>query len=140
MRNQALALVLAVVAGCGGAAPFGCFIAGRERVQAAMAADAAKKLASVFTATGQGVRFAHDARDAFGRTLAGELRKEGFAIRSTASGDELLVRYVVDVLKGTGLLRATVYVRRRTFSRAYAQRAGALYPVGPWSVGDSHGS
>lgn len=140
MRNQALALVLAAIAGCGGAAPFGSFVTGRERVQAAMAADAAKKLASVFTATKKGVRFAHEAGDAFGRNLAGELRKQGFAIRSSASGEELLVRYVVDELKGTDLMRATIYVRARTFSRAYAQRAGALYPIGPWSVGDRHGS
>lgn len=76
----------------------------------------------------------------FGRSFAGELRKAGFAIRATASSDELLVKYVVDVLKGTDLMRATLYVRGRTLSRAYAQRAGALYPVGPWSVGERHGS
>ena len=51
-----------------------------------------------------------------------------------------LLRYVVDTVKGTDLLRVTIYVRGQTFARAYAERAGGLYPVGPWSVGVRHGS
>lgn len=134
-------LVLALMlAGCGGAAAYGSFVTGREPAEAAIAADAAKKVAASFPATGQAVRFAHDATDAFGRGLAAELRKEGFAIRRTPTDGELLLRYVVDAIKGTDLLRATIYVRSRTLSRAYAARPGGLYPVGPWSVGVLHGS
>lgn len=139
MKEGALVLAL-LLAGCGGAGPYGSFVTGRESVQTAIAADAAKELAASFPEEGQGVRFAHDAQDAFGRALAAELRKEGFAIRSAPSHGELLVRYVVDVIKGTDLLRATIYVRDRTLSRAYAARRGELYPVGPWSVGVLHGS
>jgi hypothetical protein len=139
MRERTLVLAL-LLAGCGGGVPYGSFVTGRDRAQAAIAEDAAKKLAASFRATGQAIRFAHDADDAFGRDLAAELRKEGFAIRSKPADGELLVRYVVDVVKGTDFLRATIYVRGRTFARAYAQRAGGLYPVGPWSVGVLHGS
>jgi hypothetical protein len=139
MRERTLVLAL-LLAGCGGAVPYGSFVIGREPAQAAIAADAAKKLAASFPATGQAIRFAHDARDAFGRDLASELRKEGFAIRSTPADGELLVRYVVDAIKGTDSLRATIYVRGQTFARAYAQRASGLFPVGPWSVGVLRGS
>lgn len=139
MRKRTLVLVL-LLAGCGGAVPYGSFVIGREPAQAAIAADAAKKLAASFGGAGQAIRFAHDATDAFGRGLATELRKEGFAIRSTPADGELLVRYVVDAVKGTDMLRATIYVRGRTLSRAYALRGDELYPVGPWSVGVLHGS
>ena len=139
MRGRTLMFAL-MLAGCGGAAPYGSFVSGREPAQAAIAADAAKKLAASFGGAGQAIRFAHDATDAFGRGLATELRKEGFAIRSTPADGELLVRYVVDAIKGTDMLRATIYVRGRTLSRAYTARSGGLYPVGPWSVGVLHGS
>jgi hypothetical protein len=139
MRERTLLLAL-LLAGCGGAAQYGSFVSGREPAQAAIATDAAKKLAASLPGEGQAVRFAHDATDAFGRGLAAELRKEGFAVRSTPSGGELLVRYVVDAIKGTDMLRATIYVRGRVLSRAYATRSGGLYPVGPWSVGVRHGS
>src|SRR5690348_2173952 len=131
MRERTLVLAL-LLAGCGGAMPYGSFVSGREPAQAAIAADAAKKLAASFPERGQGIRFAHDARDAFGRGLAADLRKEGFAIRATPADGELLMRYVVDTIKGTDMLRATIYVRGRTLSRAYAARPGGLYPVGPW--------
>ena len=132
-----LALLLA---GCGGAVQYGSFVSGREPAQAAIGADAAKKFAASFRGAGQAIRFGHDARDVFGRGLAAELRKEGFAIVSTRTDGELLVRYVVDAIKGTDMLRATIYVRGRTLSRAYTARPGGLYPVGPWSVGVLHGS
>ena len=137
MRETTLALMLAA---CGGAVQYGSFVPGREPAQAAIATDAARKLAASFPGTAQAVRFAHDAHDPFGRGLAAELRKEGFAIRSKPADSELLVRYVVDTVKGTDFLRATIYVRGQTFARAYVQRASGLYPVGPWSVGVRHGS
>ena len=139
MKGRTLVLAL-LLSGCGGAAPYGSFVTGREPAQAAIAADAAKKLAASFPGTGQGIRFSHDATDAFGRGLAAELRKEGFAIRRAPADGELLVRYVVDAIKGTDMLRATIYVRGRTLSRAYAARPGGVFPVGPWSVGVRHGS
>ena len=139
MTERTLMLAL-TLAGCGGTVPYGSFVQGREPAQAAIAADAAKKLAASFGGAGEGIRFAHDATDAFGRGLATELRKEGFAIRGAPADGELLVRYVVDAIKGTDMLRATIYVRARTLSRAYAQRGDELYPVGPWSVGVLHGS
>jgi hypothetical protein len=138
---RAITLLLAfVLAGCGSSVPYGSFVTGREPGQAAIAADAAKELATLFPPTGQPIRFAHDDDDPFGRGLADALRTEGFAVRSRPADGELLVRYVVDVIKGTDLLRATLYVRTRTVSRAYVQRESGLYPVGPWSVGGPHGS
>lgn len=139
MRERTLVLAL-MLAGCGGAVPYGSFVKGRDRAQAAIAADAAKKLAGAFLGAGEAIRFAHDATDPFGRGLAAELRKEGFAIGSTRADGELLVRYVVDAIKGTDMLRATIYVRGRTLSRAYRARPGGLFPVGPWSVGVVDGS
>ena len=104
----------------------------------------ARQAASLLVYAGHGsqssVRFGHDARDAFGRGLAGALRKEGFAIRSTPADGELVVRYVVETIKGTERLRVAIYVRGRTLARAYAQRADGVYPVGPWSYGGPDGS
>jgi hypothetical protein len=139
MRHTRLLLAF-IFAGCAGAVPYGSFVTGREPAQAAIAADAAKELAASLRSTGEPIRFAHDASDAFGRSLAAALRTQGFAIRVTPAHGELLVRYVVDAVKGTDLLRATIYVQGRTLSRAYAQRASGLYPVGPWSVGGPYGS
>ena len=138
---RAITLLLAfALAGCSGAMPYGSFVTGREQAQTAIAADAAKELATSFAPADQPLRFAHDTGDAFGRGLVAALRKQGFAVRSTPARGEFLVRYVVDALKGTELLRATIYVQGRTFSRAYAPRPGGLYPVGPWSVGGTDGS
>jgi len=135
MRTGALAIALI---GCGGAIQYGSFVEGSSRIQAAVAADAAQRLAADYEAEGASIRFAHDARDAFGRSFATELRKAGFAIKDSAgdaSDGELGLRYVVDGIKGTDLLRVSLYVDRRALSRAYAQRSGAVYPAGPWSVG-----
>lgn len=139
MRKRMLVLAL-VVAGCGGSVPYGSFVSGREPAQAAIALDAAKELAASLSPTGRSIRFAHDASDAFGRCLAAELRREGYAVRSTPAKREMLVSYVVDAIKGTDLLRATIYAQGRTFSRAYAERSTGLLPVGPWSVGGPNGS
>lgn len=139
MRDIALILAFAL-AGCGGAAPYGSFVTGREPAQAAIAVDAAKEVAASLPSTDQPIRFGLDARDVFGRAFATALRAQGFALRSTPTADDLVVRYVVDAVKGTDLLRATIYVQGRTLSRAYAQRAHGLYPVGPWSVGGPDGS
>jgi hypothetical protein len=138
MRDTTLILAF-ILASCGGAAPYGSFITGRQPAQAAIAADAAKEVAASLPSTEQPIRFGHDARDAFGRAFAAALRAQGFALRSTPTADEIVVRYVVDLIKGTDLLRATIYLQRRTLSRAYAQRAHGLYPVGPWSVGGPDG-
>jgi hypothetical protein len=129
-----------VLAACGGAAPYGSFVTGHEPIQVAIAADAAKKLAAAFPAEGQAIRIGHDARDAFGRGFATALRAEGFAIRATPSDGELVVRYVLDEIHGTELLRVTIYVRGQTLARAYEKRASALVPLGLWSHGGAHGS
>lgn len=131
------ALVMALI-GCGGSVQYGSFVEGSPRVQAAVAADAAQRLAADYEAEGASIRFAHDASDTFGRSFGTELRKAGFAVKDAAnesSGGELSLRYVVDRVKGTDLLRVSIYIDRRTLARAYAQRSGEVYPVGPWSVG-----
>lgn len=131
------ALVMALI-GCGGSAQYGSFVEDSPRIEAAVAADAAQRLAADYEPEGASVRFAHDARDTFGRSFATELRKAGFAVMAAAagaSGGELSLRYVVDRVKGTALLRVSLHIDRRALSRAYAQRSGGVYPVGPWSVG-----
>lgn len=131
------ALVIALI-GCGGAVQYGSFVQGSPRVQAAVAADAARRLAADYEPDGASIRFAHDGRDAFGRSFATALRKSGFAVKDATaerSAGELSLRYVFDQIKGTDLLRVSLYIERRTLSRAYAQRSGGVYPVGPWSVG-----
>lgn len=135
MRITTLVLALC---GCGGAAQYGSFVQVATQTQAAIAADAARKLAADYDAAQVRVRIAQDARDPFGRSFAAQLRKAGFAVKSGeggAIGAQLRVRYVVDKLKGTDLLRLSLFVERRTLSRAYARRSGAVYPAGPWSIG-----
>lgn len=133
-----VAMIVVALAACSGTAQYGSFVAGQEQVQGALASDAAKKLSVEYTPDSQAIRLVQDAQDPFGRALATELRKAGYSVKDRSaprSADELHVRYVVDRLKGTRLLRVTVHVQRRRLSRAYGQRADGVYPAGPWSSG-----
>jgi hypothetical protein len=126
-----------VLVGCAGSPPYGSFLKGRQATEAAMAADAAQKLAADYGAPARSIWLSEEATDAFGRSLSTELRKAGFRVRSGAAPKEkidLAVRYVADVLKGTELCRLTVYVDRRSLSRAYLERGSRVYPAGPWSA------
>ena len=127
-----------MLAGCGGTVPYGSFVGGHEQAQAAIAADAANLLSAEYAPDSHSIRLAQDARDAFGRAFAAELRKGGYSVKDTSapsSEGDLQVRYVIDHLKGTELLRVTIYVQRRRLSRAYAHRQDGLHPAGPWSSG-----
>jgi hypothetical protein len=124
--------------GCGSSLSHGSFLQGRPRVEAAMAADAARKLAEVYDPAERSLWLPGERSDALGRSLSAELRKAGFKVRSGETEQverDLPVRYVADVLKGTELCRITLSVGRRSFSRAYSERGSAIYPAGPWSVG-----
>lgn len=144
------AIWIVVLVGCGGAVQYGSFVGGRSEAQAAMALDAARKLATEYAPDSHALRLLHAATDSFGRSFAAELRKAGYAVQDGSadelqdakarSADELQVRYVVDQLKGTQLLRVTLYLPRTTLSRAYAERASGVFPVGPWSMGSVGGS
>lgn len=129
--------VIVSLCACGGA-QYGSFVEGQAPAQAAMAADAASRLASDYPPAGRSIRIAQGGHDVFGRTLAGELRKSGYSLHasdSAAGGHDLEVRYVADRVKGTKLLRVTLYVRGLQLSRAYAEGPRGVYPAGPWSRG-----
>lgn len=140
MRAAAWLLVLV---GCGGAVQYGSFVDGRSLAQGVMAADAARKLAIEYAPDSHPLRLPLAATDDFGRNFEAELRRTGYAVQkgpAASSRDELQVRYVVDELKGTDLLRVTLYVQQRTLSRPYAERPRGVYPVAPWTAGGSDGS
>lgn len=140
---RAVGILVLVLVGCGGSAQYGSFVDGRARAQAAIAADAATKLRAEFAPDSHSLRLAHTAADVFGRNFVAALRRAGYAVKESSAPlarSELSVRYVVDQLKGTQLLRVTVYVRDRTLSRPYGERASGVYPVGPWSAGGFDGS
>jgi hypothetical protein len=123
------------VLGCGGAAQYGSFIEEKPQVQAAIGTDAAKKLARNYPAERHKIWVAQQTEDAFGRGFAAALREQGYAVETgeeQGPGPKLAVRYVLDAVKGTPLLRLTLYVQRRRLSRAYAERPDGLYPAGPW--------
>src|SRR4051812_9628035 len=103
-------MLFMVLVGCGGAAQYGDFVHGQPQMQSAIAADAAKKMAIEYAADSHALQIGDNAGDSFGRDLAAELRKAGYAVTadagSPADGD-LRVQYVLDKIKGTDLLRVT---------------------------------
>jgi hypothetical protein len=125
--------------GCASAAQYGSFVQDKPQAQAAIGTDAAAKLAIDYPPESHTIRIAQEAQDAFGRGFASALRERGYAVQTSSaatSAGELPVRYTVDKIKSTELLRLTLYVQRRLLSRAYAQRSDGVYPAGPWSVGE----
>lgn len=76
--------------------------------------------------------------DPMGPALEEKLRTAGFRVsRTSASNDDASVRYAVDRLKGTDLLRMTVLVADRRISRVYREEEDRLLPSGPWTVGEA---
>lgn len=130
-------LVVVVIVGCGATAQYGTFVRGHERAQYAIAADAAVKIAAAYPPETRSIRLEREADDLFGQRLATELRKKGFSLQenaASASERQLQVRYVLDAIKGTDLLRLSIYVPQRRLSRAYAQRSDRVFPDGPWCL------
>jgi len=125
-----------IVSGCASAPQYGSFLQGQHQAQAALAADAASKLSEDYEPQNVGVVYTQQHADPFGRGLSAGLQDAGFAVRRGTGGPKAFtVRYVVDQIKGTALLRVTMRVRGRVLSRAYATRATGAVAVGPWSSG-----
>src|SRR4051812_10203270 len=98
-----LALVIAL-AGCGGAAQYGDFVRDEPKVEAAIAADAANKLAADVSPDTHILHIAYDADDEFGRDLTAALRKGGYAVSEGADPSahgRIRVQFVLDKIKGT---------------------------------------
>lgn len=135
MVRSLAALVLLTATGCATASQYGNYVNGKDQAQAAMAVDAANKLQEDYPPQEHVlVLYGGEEPDAFGTDLQNQLRKRGFTVRAGGSSDgAIVIRYAVDVIKGTSLLRITLYVDARRLSRAYNEKGQGVEPAGPWS-------
>jgi len=106
----------------------------------AIAYDAAAKLALEYPPDEHPLDLDAQTEGSFDRAFVSSLRQSGFALGPSGSGEALVVQYAVDQLRGTKLVRVTLFVDRRTLSRAYTTSSEGVYPAGPWSLGVHHGS
>jgi conjugative transfer protein TrbH len=135
--QRILLTLLVTWVGCAVTPHYGTFLQGHEQAQYAIATDAASKLSSTYPPESHSIRLERQVDDLFGERLAAELRKQGYSLQERAvhgGEDGMLVRYVLDTLKGTELLRLSIYVPGRRLSRPYAQRSDQVLPNGPWCV------
>jgi hypothetical protein len=127
-------LSLCVIVGCASAPPrYGNFLVGHAEAQAAMALDAAELLLGLLV---EQPRLTLDAppRDAFGLGLVQQLRDNGLEPSTVAHKGAPRLRYAVDQLKRTSLLRVTLVLGTRRLSRAYALKGSTAVAQGPWSI------
>lgn len=108
----------------------------------AIAYDAAAKIALEYPPDDHPLALDSETESSFDRAFVSWLRQNGFTLKSAGnrSTDVLVVQYAVDQLRGTKLVRVTLFVEHRTLSRAYATGADGVYPAGPWSSGVHRGS
>jgi hypothetical protein len=103
-----------------------------------MALDAAELLLSLLA---EQPRLTLDSppRDVFGLSLVQQLRDNGLEPSTVAHEGAPRLRYAVDQLKGTSLLRVTLALGTRQLSRAYALKGSTAVAQGPWSIGHGGG-
>ena len=135
-----VAVIMSLIIGCSSVPQYGSFLRGRHRAQVALATDSVSKLRRDYAPERVRVVYTQGQADPFGRGLAAGLRQEGYKVRSGLGGPKAFtVRYVVDRVKNTPLLRVTLFVRGRVLSRAYKEHVDGTVAVGPWSSGGFHG-
>lgn len=141
MRQQILVLVALLLAACS-ASTTGAYLPDRyDSAARSIAHDAASKLALEYPPDDHALELVAQTQTTFDRAFASSLRRSGFPM-GLPSGDErerIVVQYAVDQIRGTKLVRVTMFVDHRTLSRAYAPKPGGVYPAGPWSSGVHHG-
>jgi hypothetical protein len=108
----------------------------------AIAYDAASKLALEYPPDEHALELRAQTEGSFDRAFVSSLRQSGFALSATEAraGEALVLQYAVDQLRGTKLVRVTLFLEHRTLSRAYTTSAEGVYPAGPWSSGVHRGS
>ena len=131
-----IAVLVCAVAGCAGAPRHGTFVQGQDAALGAVSEDAAGKLRQEFPPDRYAVVLERAEEDAFGKELDSALRKAGYEVlgKRRKGGQAVRVRYAVDTVKETMLLRLTMEVGRQQLSRVYVPRSRGVYPAGPWSA------
>lgn len=126
-------LLSLLTCGCAATPRHGSFIEGRMGQQQALSQDAAELLAA---GKPEGATFAlpEGTADPFGRGLADALRSRGHFVTAGEKDGALSVRYVVDELRGTDLLRVVLWIGHGVRSRAYRAEGTSLVAAGPWTV------
>lgn len=142
MRYATLALLCSSLFACASTSTGAYLPSAYDSAVSAIAYDAAAKLALEYPPDEHPLSLDSETEGGFDRAFVSSLRQSGFALgsRGNRSGDMLVVQYAVDQLRGTKLVRLTLFVERRTLSRAYATGSDGVYPAGPWSSGVHHGS
>lgn len=140
--RYAILVLLCCSAACASTSTGAYLPSAYDSAVSAIAYDAASKLALEYPPDQHPLELRSETEGRFDRAFISSLRQNGFALGSDAnrSGEALVVQYAVDQLLGTKLVRVTVFVERRTLSRAYATGTDGVYPAGPWSSGVHHGS
>lgn len=108
----------------------------------AIAYDAASKLALEYPPDEHALELRAQTEGSFDRAFVSSLRQSGFAlaVAEGRAGEALVLQYAVDQLRGTRLVRVTLFIEHRTLSRAYSASVDGVYPAGPWSSGVHRGS
>jgi hypothetical protein len=107
----------------------------------AIAYDAASKLALEYPPDEHALELKAETEGSFDRAFVSSLRQSGFALGAQRRPNEaLVVQYAVDQLRGTKLVRVTLFIEQRTLSRAYTTSSEGVFPAGPWSSGVHRGS
>jgi len=142
MRPPLCSLFLISLGACATATTGAYLPSSYDAAAPTIAQDAASKLAREYPPDEHRLEVVVDTQGTFDRAFASSLRRSGFAVAATsnASGEPIVVRYAVDRLRGTKLVRVTLFIDNRTLSRAYASQPSGVYPAGPWSSGVHRGS
>ena len=136
--RRLLALLALALLGCASAPGYGNYVANYpSKAAASVAADAVALVLKQHPEQGLRFRFAHEVHDAFGEQLADALRQRGHSVSVSSSRQEPgehTLKYVLDPIKGTNLVRLMLTVNNIELARAYRKSAdGAAVPVGPWA-------